>query len=261
MKVFKFIATMIVFTILFACEKEVHITNPKMFSSPELPHMFDTVVHEMIVDVEIDGEKVNAENYDWQIIDDEGNQIDYINTSSNKMTWLPVNSGTYTISCKVTSDNKSITEIERYTMNFSPVSLHKHLTGNWSVKGKMDDNSQWISSFTLNEDYSYTSSLDSVINGLINSSLGKFGTDNLNCGNGHILQIREMTDSSTFLGELSYCQKNHTPMPDQYFIPIEIAQFDENFENFSMRATFTDYDVDTKEQPGYIVELEFKRPQ
>lgn len=239
---------------------EIHITNPKLFSSPETPNLYDIVEHEMIAEIEIDGENVYADSYEWKIVDSDDNQIDIISQNENKMKWMPLNTDVYTVSCKVTSGNKSITEIERYTVEFFAPSLYKHLIGDWHATGKMDNGSEWKSFFTFAENNTYTSIIDTIISGDVVSSLGMVGDDyNYEGYEKYFFIMDKLENSNSFSGTIEYLQTT-----DNYRVSIVGNILDFEFTNelkgFNMTTNFIDYSVDSP-RPNYIVAFNFLKSE
>lgn len=253
MKTINIIIVTICYLMIVSCDKEIDITNPKIFTTPGLPHLYDTLIHEMIVSVQIDGEDVKPDSYEWQIVDYNSNPIEIIKQIDNKMLWMPLNEGVYTVSCKVRSGNKSITDIERFTIEFYSPSLYKHLIGKWQAIGEVGSDTKWRSIFNFKANLTYTSFLDTVIKGDIMSSLGKVGDDSFNDGYMKYFYVTNKIENNNFSGSIDYFQLLIPEYPDRLNGKIENIKFSSDMKSFTMDAKFTDYTVDSKDRPIYLV--------
>jgi hypothetical protein len=232
---------------LLSCEKEIHITNPKIFVSPMTPHLFDTITNEMVADIEIDGEKVNADKYEWEIKSDKDSIISIISQNNNKMEWMPKDIGIYTISCNIVSGNKSVKSIEKYQIDYYPPSLYKYLIGNWIVNGKIGNEKEWYATMIINDDYTVNTKLDSVLKGSVSSSIGTTWDDPL------IWRYFYITD---FIGYNNY---SGSFMFSYYIVVTKNIRFSNRLDQFIMEAIFEDYSVEDKERPKITVDFEFKK--
>lgn len=232
---------------LLSCEKEIHITNPKIFVNPITPHLFDTITNEMIADVEIDGEKVKADKYEWEIKSDKDSIVSIISQIDNKVKWMPKDEGLYTISCNVVSGNKSLKTIEKYQIDYSYPSLYKHLIGNWIVNGKIGNEKEWYATMIINDDYTVSTKLDSVLKGNVTSAIGTTWDDPLMW---KYFYITDLIEYNNFSGSFMY---------SNYNVVTKNIQFSNRLDQFFMQAIYEDYSVDNKEKPKIIVNFDFKK--
>jgi hypothetical protein len=247
MKTINIILMSVISIFLLSCEKEIHITNPKIFVSPMTPHMFDTITNEMVADIEIDGEKVKADKYEWEIKSDKDSIISIISQNNNKVEWMPKDIGIYTISCNVVSGNKSLKSIEKYQIDYYSPSLYKQIIGKWIVNGKIGNEKEWYSNMIINDDYTVNTKVDSVLQGNVSSSIGTTWDDPLIW---RYFYITDMIGYNNFSGSFFYS--------GNIVITKNIA-FNNTLDEFSMNASFVDYSVETKEKPTIVATFYFKK--
>lgn len=247
MKTKSLILISVISLLMLSCEKDINITNPKIFVSPLTPHLFDTITNEMVADVEIDGEKINADKYEWEIISDKDSIVPIISQNNNNVKWVPKDIGIYTISCKVISGNMSLKSIEKYQIDYYWPSLYKHLIGKWIVTGKIGNEKEWYSNMIINDDYTVNTKLDSVSKGNVSSSIGTTWDDPLIW---RYFYITQMIEYNNFSGSFFY---------SGLLVITKNIKFNNALDEFTMDASFIDYTVDTKEHPTIVTTFNFKK--
>ncbi len=128
----KFLIILSVSIFIFGCEKEIHITQPKILINSNLIEINDVVEVSVIELAEIDGSRIEPDYYLWEIVDK--NQVVHYSDFPNELSiiWIPDSAGSFLIKLRLGYDNnKSITVFEEITVNESPEALQENLIGNW----------------------------------------------------------------------------------------------------------------------------------
>ncbi|HKK81265.1 MAG TPA: hypothetical protein VJ909_03395 [Prolixibacteraceae bacterium] len=227
----------------YACETEVHITNPTLFTTPEDFIALDTISHEIIADGEIDGVPVEIENYEWIITHESGDTIEIISQEANTIKWLPQNSGYYQIEVVLSVENKSLREIDRLYIVPYTARIWDYIIGTWKVTGKIGSEYKWISTFEIVEKGIFTCKIDNIISGDVKSSLGKIGNDD----------ITPTMHTDRYIGRFSILGKNSYngwikywdgEIDDPYLYSdgkISSMSFFDNFNKIEMTAIFNEW--------------------
>lgn len=124
---------LILISILISCEKSINITPPTILVDNISPSALEEIKIRVEEYAEIDGERVNADYFDWSVETSDGNVIKDDFNDSTIIFWTPEEAGYYIIKVKIGYDNnKSITAIKEILINESPTSLHYKIAGNWT---------------------------------------------------------------------------------------------------------------------------------
>jgi len=234
--------TIIVFCIV-GCDKEVHLTNPKIFSNPSSPSLFDTIVQEMIIDLVIDGENTIADSYNWSILDSDNQIIEPLRMDGNKMIWVPCTEGIYTVKCQINAENKSITDIERYTIKYNQNIMHNKLSGKWKVVGSIKNEYEWIATFDIIGGYYVNGYLDEVVKGDVLSPYGKITDCDFNKST---ITFNNWLGGFLFDGAMNL----ETRFPNGGLINME---FSNDFSILVFDVTLTDHSIEDKDKRDYVV--------
>jgi hypothetical protein len=138
MKIRKKIMTLPLFLlgiVVGSCESEVALVSPVITTDPFEPAPLDTVTTTLIGELQVDGEEVDIDSYDWVVTDPASNELTLISSNNEVMLWKPTVEGVHTVQVTVTSGNKSVTEIKQFNVKHTTGSIQKYLAGNWHGDG------------------------------------------------------------------------------------------------------------------------------
>jgi hypothetical protein len=143
MKRITFLIVLIVFIV--GCKNEINITPPTILTQNLSVSVFDTLSVRVEEFADIDGVRINADYYNWVIVNSEGVAIKDDFPDSSVINWMPQEAGYYLIKVNIGYDsNKSITAIKEISITESPASLQKKIVGHWKGKGiRGSDNVNW----------------------------------------------------------------------------------------------------------------------
>jgi len=241
MKILKLLVVSFFVTVLLSCEKEIHFTSPKIFIEPISPALYDTITNEMVVEVEIDGNIINPDRYEWEILYGSDSVVPILSESGSKIRWMPKDIGVYTVSCNVVAEDKSIKCLERYQIDFYPPILNKYLIGKWVAHGKIEGQKEWYSLLTINEDNTVETRLDSVKIGNVTSSIGTSLDDPLIW---RYFYISDLVSRNNFSGTFFYSYN---------LVITRNIRFNSTFDSLNMEAVYDDFTFEGKDKPKIVV--------
>jgi hypothetical protein len=233
---------------LMSCNKEIYLTNPKMFSNPSSPSLFDTIAQELIVDLIIDGENTIPDSYTWSILDSDSNLIVPIKIDENIMLWVPCKEDTYTIKCQISVGNMNLTDIERYTIKYNQNTMQNKLTGKWKAIGSIQNDYEWTATFNIKNGYYLEGNLDEIIKGDVRSPFGKI---NDYVSNQSTIVIYDWLGEYLFDGSIHL--SNNGGMMNM--------EFSNDFKTLMFDLSLTDYTIEDKNNREYIVNYTFRKQE
>lgn len=226
--------------LLQSCEKEIHITNPKIITTPSVTYMLDTLQHEIIADAEVNGEIIDIEKFEWLITDDKGDTIEIVYQKDNLIKWLPLAPGTYKVEVKLIVENKSFREIEIINVEYKGINIGKFLMGTWVTTGKIGDNTEWKSTFNIVDKGIFSAKINEVVKGSVKSSLGMVGNDDIPSGNINYFGQYGVLGSNHYNGRIRY-YVGEISNPQVAEGEINSLIFFNDFTEVEMELILTDY--------------------
>jgi hypothetical protein len=132
----KIVYTLTLLTFMLACKEEINITAPIILIENTSVSVLDTVIINVEQYVDIDGDRINADYFEWYIENSDGEVIADDFPDSETIVWVPQESGYFLIKVKIGyNKNKSITTIKEITVMESVASLQKKIIGHWKGTG------------------------------------------------------------------------------------------------------------------------------
>lgn len=164
---------LVLFSILsfaIGCDKDVTLVNPIITISPFDPAPLDTVVTKLIGEATIDGENVNIDSYDWQILDEANQEVEVISANNDEMRWSPKDEGVFTILSTVKAGNKTFTETKQVNVKHNTTSIQRYLAGDWIGTGTAPFiSNDWQSEFSIESNGHYSARIINSVGDKIRS--------------------------------------------------------------------------------------------
>lgn len=137
--------SIVILILLISCENSINITPPIILIENSSPSVSDEIKIRVEEYADVDGNRINADYFDWSVEDADGHAIedDFIDSSAIK--WIPEEAGYYIIKVKIGYDkNKSITALREINVSEIVGSLMPKLAGHWKGTGtRFWDNATW----------------------------------------------------------------------------------------------------------------------
>lgn len=169
------------FLVLFiSCNQDVYLVDPVITIDPFEAAPLDTVTTTLIGELEIDGNQVQIDSFEWHVFDAQNNTVLPQSTNDEIMTWIPMDEGVYNIEVTVSSGNKSVKEIKQVNIKHNTTSIQRYLAGNWEGDGvaTFAGGIQWKAEFNISPNGQYSGVVTSVQSGNI-SSVFNNGVDSI----------------------------------------------------------------------------------
>lgn len=189
----------------FGCEKEINITTPTILIENSSVAVLDSLSIKVEEYADIDGERLNADYFDWYIENSNGEVIAEDFPDSETIVWIPQEAGYFLIKVKIGYDkNKSITSIREITIIESVASLQNKIIGHWKGKGTRGyDGGEWgIELFIDSSSHFYGTADYYAFNP--HCEKGVFNMERLDYFHGPINGVGSYQDSCGIPGEKKY---------------------------------------------------------